>query len=719
MPVLTKKQQAGLCHGYGKKAYAITGKRTKVRFEDGAPFIGAASAGGEIFLGAAERYTGGMSLGEAVSFHNGVFAHEAMHLVMTDFPAFEAHTNRLKKGEAFIFHTIHNILEDSAIEYFMPEYIGGRLLTDMGFMRARVYEKSPPIDGGETKDAYSQYISAFIQYGDAGVIKGSFTFPEARDAFVATVSLWEQGLMEKDALRRIKTAGRIFRATEHLWRATADDIGKQQELAEAMNAYGKNKAPQRGGGAGGSPLSQPQGGAGNGGAREKRRKATAARIAGEEDGGQGQNQNNSREAGGGMPDGEADKDGKTPGGEEKEAGGTHGSKGASMEDGEENGKGADAPYSGSKPGGGESDSGQHGGGDAESGDAPGNGNGANEGAAESADGEPTPEDEGLLSREDAEAALSELEELVREQSRISSEAKESENAPADIELPYGGLKGCCRNVRCRHTPVRAGSGASDELKAAYARFAYPLMPQVRMLTSQLRREFRNAQEEKVRKTSGKVSVGRLSRGGASARVFDRRKAPSDRHDMAVAIACDESGSTQGSVIMGIKAAAIGLAETFAALRIPLYVMGFTYRENRRQPEHFHYIRWHNTPESRAKLLSMNSRETNFDSYAIRYAAELLKKRPERNKLLIVISDGIPSAGHYALPGGSTRQNGIADTKQAVKESNRHATTMGILLGDASPEQHREMYGVNFFHIKDPGELFTKMSKFVAKLIKGW
>ncbi len=110
----------------------------------------------------------------------GVFAHELLHQVYTNFDYTNAVTNSMKnKGEAAIFMEFANTLEDPAIEYFAPNAFGGWLLDSLHFSIRHLYKMSPAI--GDEPTPYRQLINALIMFGDMGMVKGKFTYPEAEE----------------------------------------------------------------------------------------------------------------------------------------------------------------------------------------------------------------------------------------------------------------------------------------------------------------------------------------------------------------------------------------------------------------------------------------------------------------------------------------------------------------------------------------------------------
>ena len=178
------------------------------------------------------------------------------------------------------------------------------------------------------------------------------------------------------------------------------------------------------------------------------------------------------------------------------------------------------------------------------------------------------------------------------------------------------------------------------------------------------------------------------------------------------MAIDESASMRGDKIKVARLTAILLAEVFAKIGITVKIIGFT--DTCGHPEHYHYISWKNTPQDRLKLLNISAKLDNFDGYSIRYCGEILKKRPERHKMLIVVSDGYPVTHAYSTLGA-----GIADTRNAIREVSRFSKVFGVLIGSGTAEFHHIMYGNNLLHISKVDELPQRLAKKISTIIKGW
>lgn len=138
-----------------------------------------------------------------------------------------------------------------------------------------------------------------------------------------------------------------------------------------------------------------------------------------------------------------------------------------------------------------------------------------------------------------------------------------------------------------------------------------------------------------------------------------------RRDIAVALLVDMSRSTKGDVITREKEALIVLSEAIDEVGDAFAIFGFS-GDNRNNVEFYLIKGFEERYDNRVKgrISAMADHYENRDGAAIRHAASLLKRRRERAKVLILISDGKPVdkdyAGDYA----------VEDTRMALKETFR-------------------------------------------------
>ena len=171
------------------------------------------------------------------------------------------------------------------------------------------------------------------------------------------------------------------------------------------------------------------------------------------------------------------------------------------------------------------------------------------------------------------------------------------------------------------------------------------------------RYFKGMQQPRVRNMrSGLIDGRRLTRLARNdVRVFQKKGADKPG-DTAVYILIDDSGSMEGEKTEAAFCAAAVQEEGFKA-HIPLKIVSFTTRTgiihkvikgwDEQHPWNccYNFLRHHD-----------GIQYGNDDNYDIRIATQELLKRPEKNRILIVLSDGTPSD--------------VEDTRKAIDEARK-------------------------------------------------
>lgn len=151
------------------------------------------------------------------------------------------------------------------------------------------------------------------------------------------------------------------------------------------------------------------------------------------------------------------------------------------------------------------------------------------------------------------------------------------------------------------------------------------------------------------KTRGRLanrSISRCYSGQRAPRVFRQKEVAKVRLDTAITLLLDCSGSMSGSRYDIGSGCCICMHETLQGLGIPHEILGFT-DDTRLVLLEFKPFAASTNRDKLGKALASHKVDMNFnaDGESIMQAAERLMTRPEKNKVLIVLSDGSP-AGHY-------------------------------------------------------------------------
>jgi len=193
----------------------------------------------------------------------------------------------------------------------------------------------------------------------------------------------------------------------------------------------------------------------------------------------------------------------------------------------------------------------------------------------------------------------------------------------------------------------------------------------------IRREFQMLRPEGAAKLRGLFEGDDIDLDSAIQYFIDKRLrlSPSERNyvrtekrtrDIAVAFLIDMSGSTVGATILCEKEALILMSEALKELGDAFAIYGFS--GYGRDNVAFYIIKDFEEPYDQrvqCKISTMMSKQSTRIAPAIRHATTKIRRREERTKMLILLSDGKPLDrdyyGNYA----------IEDTRMALREAQRY------------------------------------------------
>jgi hypothetical protein len=274
----TFKEMRAEYRSYESCFTGVTGKSMPVRpVPDGDDSLGYTAPKIGIFVAFLHSIMATLSTKAQRFFRTGVFVHEMMHQVFTNFKVSENMLQSIKNPyERQIAATTFNILEDPAIEYMAPTVIGGMWLKALRFTIAHVYKSSLNIN--ESNCAYSQFCNALIQFGDMGLVKGTFTFPEARKCFMKVAPIFDKGVKEPNGAKRIEIGMKIFEMSRPLWTEVVEENEKLDKFLEELEKLGKSAMRGEGEGKTADTSTMPS----TESKKEKRRKITIKHVSKEE-----------------------------------------------------------------------------------------------------------------------------------------------------------------------------------------------------------------------------------------------------------------------------------------------------------------------------------------------------------------------------------------------------------------------------------------------------
>lgn len=698
----------------------------------------------------------------------GVTVHECLHQIFTNFSYEKNEMERLKSEGYFIsdydqymYHQLMNLIEDPAIESMAPQVVGGMPLKALKMAIRGIDSASDYSDDAE--DEVHDLTKALIQFGDIGIVKNKWTFPKAKEVFLKIAPMFYDAINEPDGRKRIDAVRPILEEVRVLYREGAKPN---------KNADGSDEQLSRSS----SPAGSGSGKKGKSSSKEseinRKRKITIKKVKRDE---WERMKKEAEENGGTKDDGKSDitviipedakvedgEDGKgtsipmsgkseekKPEGEESSdsTSGTSTEKGEEKEESDDESGSSDNSTDSSKDADhrasdkgeiSESDfakspsenkersSENKEGKDSEntSGETPNDGlslDMSKPGHAESED-EANPfelTDEELEEIEDEEGELSpeeisKLEGMINallessshepEESGDHEEAEQREEYDTHTEVVAKELH---TSAKCVNTIVHATRNA----EALYEKLIEPYEADIELLRKDLEEIFRNDSARDYYARSGSVSLKRMTSKVASTRLFERTERSADKASIAIYMMVDMSGSTYGTKIQQERLAAILTAEALVGFNIPLFITGFT---DMREVELYHFVRGENTEEERWSLLQIDNLANNFDAYVVRYAEEMLKARPEKRKLFIMISDGQP-ASDFSSGSAGVRQN--AEAVAHMKEEGINVLAFGV--GNVPQTLFEYMYGNAFINVSNISQLFDKLADALRTAING-
>jgi cobalamin biosynthesis protein CobT len=606
--------------------------------------------------GEVKRFFQGLNDSESSMFITGIAIHEFMHQILTNFVLRKKMIEAIRDPkEKELFKTVFNIFEDSRIESYAPSYFAGETIEALNFAIKRTWEVSSDINPEDC--ILAQVINAMIQYGDIGIVK-----PEMSDE---AQKVWEKIIpLFNDATDSTSCAfclTKAKKATEILLPYAEDAPESDYTITDSSDCDSEGED------AGDSPES----------------KAARTRKIGKI--------SKKKESDSGDSDKEASDDKSEDTSEDKTDSKSSGG------DSDDEPKEADDYDTGSKESddsGKESDSIYR--------------DGADKSDCKTFDDDPEEvEDDCDLTESDFEAASKALEETLKSLEKAEVEAEKENESDYDFgaaEFPKGD-----KFVR---TISHHKATPNPE---AYEEYKYIVSSDAHELAKLIKRQFKTKPGRVKRADHGDLNLMRYKDPNfRSPLIFDRKK-PKEKHCAAVMLLVDESGSMGGGRIRNARLAAAMLAEAMYEANIPCCVVGHSGDSKYDYSvELEHYTTFKNAPADRASIPMISARVQNRDGPAIRWASSILKKRPERNKLMIVISDGQPCADSYY------GEDAIFDTKAAIRDAKRLHDIVGIILeAGSATDILKTMYGNDYIECNSAANLKNCIAKIITSKCKNW
>ena len=260
--------------------------------------------------------------------------------------------------------------------------------------------------------------------------------------------------------------------------------------------------------------------------------------------------------------------------------------------------------------------------------------------------------------------------------------------------------------------IHRASVITQDMREKYKKIAAPLLPLSNRLQQELSRELH---KRKYPQTMPGYALGkgidtkRLYR--PDQKIFTKNVPAKKGFDMAVAVLLDESGS------MGSKdrykyaqAAAIILQDFCYRLHIPMMVYGHSTSGD--LVDLYSYVEYDVFADlDRYRLADIQARRSNRDGAALRYVSRRLLERPERNKILILVSDGNPAHTNYW--GEAAEEDLRAFRSEFVSCG---GLLIAAAIGDDKDAIHR-IYGQSFMDITDLSSFPLRLTQYLKRHIR--
>ncbi|WP_223701844.1 vWA domain-containing protein [Sutcliffiella deserti] len=205
------------------------------------------------------------------------------------------------------------------------------------------------------------------------------------------------------------------------------------------------------------------------------------------------------------------------------------------------------------------------------------------------------------------------------------------------------------------------------------------------------------------------------------KMFYKKDNPSIEIDAVFSLLVDCSASMHDKMTQ-TKFGITLFHEALKSVNVPHEVVGFWEDTNDAtaisQPNYFKTVIDFSSSRERSsgpQILQLEPEEDNRDGYAIRHMAKRVSLRNEKQKFLLVFSDGEPAAMNY-------EQNGIVDTHQAVTEARKKGIeVINVFLANGEIEESQvktiqNMYGKYSILVPDIGELPDVLFPLLKKLL---
>lgn len=272
-----------------------------------------------------------------------------------------------------------------------------------------------------------------------------------------------------------------------------------------------------------------------------------------------------------------------------------------------------------------------------------------------------------------------------------------------------------------HNEVQKVLKRAEDVKEESRQDYKVLYPKVKKTTQHLKASVFPILQMKENRIEHKLFMGKKIDGqnltNQSGKIFQKKRFRGTDSECAVAILLDLSNSMRGRRIENAKAAAVCLYEFCRMMQIPVAVYGHHTDGFEHSRLHDERVFLHSCAEfepdddDRYRIMQLKPYGANRDGAALTYMGAKLLKRPERQKILILVSDGLPNASYYK---GKSAMEDLIRIK-------KHLRKKGIIfLAAAIGEDKKvieQIYQEAFLDISDLERMPAILSKKMLHLIR--
>lgn len=282
----------------------------------------------------------------------------------------------------------------------------------------------------------------------------------------------------------------------------------------------------------------------------------------------------------------------------------------------------------------------------------------------------------------------------------------------DLEAENFKLEGIHENFKIE---IHRMITVPPQMDEAYQKTA----PEILRIAKRLEASLQDVLERKEGGTQSGLNMGkRLSRGNLyrlDDKIFEKSVKPEEGFPIAFAILLDISGSMDcDDRIEYARKAGLVMYQFCRNMEIPIMLYGHTTHKvgDSEVVDIYSYADFDSVDnQDHLRIMSIEAKSCNRDGVALRFAGQKLMNRPERIKILLMISDGKPCALNYR------GEAAIAD----LQEAKYNLEKRGIKLFSAAIGDDREViekiYKDGFLNISNMNTMPAKLAGLISRFIR--